>query len=234
MRVLLIEDDAAMSKGIDLILRNKGMSVYSTTQGDEGIDLAKMYDYDIVLLDLSLPDMNGIDVVKALRAAKVKTPILVLTGNALVESKVSAITKGADDYMTKPFHKDELIARIIAIVRRSQAQAHSVITTGQYSVNMDTQSVEVAGRRLHLTIKEYQMMELLALRKGMTISKEMFLNHLYNGMDEPEIKIIDVFICKIRKKIADATNGEHCIETVWGCGYRMQEPRPVLSLALAA
>src|SRR6266566_6816332 len=127
--------------------------------------------------------------------------------------------------MTKPFHKDELVARIHAIVRRSKGHAQSVIQTGDLVVNLDTKTVEVNGARVHLTGKEYQMLELLALRKGATLTKEMFLNHLYGGTDEPEVKIIDVFICKIRKKLETASQGEHFIETVWGRGYRLGEPQ---------
>src|SRR3974377_184477 len=125
--------------------------------------------------------------------------------------------------MTKPFHKDELIARIHAIVRRSKGHAQSVINTGDLLVNLDTKTVEVGGQRVHLTGKEYQMLELLSLRKGTTLTKEMFLNHLYGGMDEPELKIIDVFICKLRKKLAGASGGKDYIETVWGRGYVLRE-----------
>jgi two-component system cell cycle response regulator CtrA len=126
--------------------------------------------------------------------------------------------------MTKPFHKDELVARIHAIVRRSKGHAQSVINTGDLSVNLDTKTVEVQSARVHLTGKEYQMLELLSLRKGTTLTKEMFLNHLYGGMDEPELKIIDVFICKLRKKLSVATGGKNYIETVWGRGYVLREP----------
>ena len=119
---------------------------------------------------------------------------------------------------------DELVARIHAIVRRSKGHAQSVITTGELTVNLDTKTVEVHGQRVHLTGKEYQMLELLSLRKGTTLTKEMFLNHLYGGMDEPELKIIDVFICKLRKKLSEATGGENYIETVWGRGYVLRDP----------
>jgi len=126
--------------------------------------------------------------------------------------------------MAKPFHKDELVTRIHAIVRRSKGHAQSVIQTGGLKVNLDTKTVDVNGQRVHLTGKEYQMLELLSLRKGTTLTKEMFLNHLYGGMDEPELKIIDVFICKLRKKLAAATGGKHYIETVWGRGYVLRNP----------
>jgi two-component system cell cycle response regulator CtrA len=224
MRVLLIEDDGAMARSIELMLRSEGFNVYTTDLGEEGIDLGKLYDYDIITLDLQLPDMSGFEVLKSLRLAKVQTPILILSGNAIVEAKVKALGFGADDYMTKPFHKDELVARIQAVVRRSKGHSQSVITTGKLIVNLDAKTVEVDGSRVHLTGKEYQMLELLSLRKGTTLTKEMFLNHLYGGMDEPELKIIDVFICKLRKKLAVACNGEHYIETVWGRGYVLRDP----------
>ncbi|PQA89096.1 response regulator transcription factor CtrA [Hyphococcus luteus] len=225
MRVLLIEDDGATAQSIELMLKSDGFNVYTTDLGEEGVDLGKVYDYDIILLDLNLPDMTGFDVLKSLRVAKINTPILILTGQGDIETKVRGLGFGADDYMTKPFHKDELVARIHAIVRRSKGHSQSVITTGKLVVNLDAKTVEVAGQRVHLTGKEYQMLELLSLRKGTTLTKEMFLNHLYGGMDEPELKIIDVFICKLRKKLAAATQGEHYIETVWGRGYVLRDPQ---------
>ena len=231
MRVLLIEDDGATAQSIELMLKSDGFNVYTTDLGEEGVDLGKVYDYDIILLDLNLPDMTGFDVLKSLRVSKVNTPILILTGQGDIETKVRGLGFGADDYMTKPFHKDELVARIHAIVRRSKGHSQSVITTGDLVVNLDAKTVEVAGQRVHLTGKEYQMLELLSLRKGTTLTKEMFLNHLYGGMDEPELKIIDVFICKLRKKLAAATSGEHYIETVWGRGYVLRDPAEEKSVA---
>jgi two-component system cell cycle response regulator CtrA len=225
MRVLLIEDDSHMARSIELMLRSEGLYVYTTDLGEEGLDLGKLYDYDIIVLDLKLADMNGIDVLKALRVAKVRAPVLILSGNAIVEDKVKALGFGADDYMTKPFHKDELVARIHALVRRSKGHSESIVTTGRLVVDLDHKTVEVDGARVHLTGKEYQMLELLSLRKGTTLSKEMFLNHLYGDMDEPEVKIIDVFICKLRKKLDAATDGTNYIETIWGRGYTLREPQ---------
>ncbi|WP_424753326.1 response regulator transcription factor CtrA [Methylobacterium sp.] len=223
MRVLLIEDDASIAASIELMLKAERFNIYTTDLGEEGIDLGKLYDYDIILLDLTLPDISGYEVLRSLRASKIKTPILILSGMAGIEDKVKGLGFGADDYLTKPFHKDELVARIHAIVRRSKGHAESVITTGDLIVNLDQKTVEISGSRVPLTGKEYQMLELLALRKGTTLTKEMFLNHLYGGMDEPELKIIDVFICKLRKKLANASSGKNYIETVWGRGYVLRD-----------
>ena len=224
MRVLLIEDDSSTAKSIELMLTTERFNVYTTDLGEEGLDLGKLYDYDIIILDLNLPDMHGYDVLKKLRLSKVNTPILILSGQSEMEDKVKALGFGADDYLTKPFHKEELVARIHAIVRRSKGHSQSVIKTGRLSVNLDTKTVEVDSNRVHLTGKEYAMLELLSLRKGTTLTKEMFLNHLYGGIDEPELKIIDVFICKLRKKLSSATGGENYIETVWGRGYVLRDP----------
>ncbi|MCR9086437.1 MAG: response regulator transcription factor [Rhodobacteraceae bacterium] len=226
MRVLLVEDDPTTSKSIELMLTHANLNVYCTDLGEEGIDLAKLYDYDLILLDLGLPDMNGHEVLRQLRMAKIETPILILSGADDTDNKIKGFGFGADDYLTKPFHREELIARIHAIIRRSKGHAQSVIRTGKIEVNLDAKTVEATGQPVHLTGKEYQMLELLSLRKGTTLTKEMFLNHLYGGMDEPELKIIDVFICKLRKKLAQATGGETYIETVWGRGYVLRDPEP--------
>src|SRR5438132_8396397 len=211
MRVLLIEDDSAVAQSIELMLKSESFNVYTTDLGEEGVDLGKLYDYDIILLDLNLPDMSGYEVLRSLRVSKVKTPILILTGLGGIEDKVRGLGLSADDYMTKPFHKDELVARIHAIVRRSKGHAESVIRTGDLVIKLDTKKVEMNGSPVHLTPKEYQILELLSLRKGTILTKEIFLNHLYGGMDEPLFKIIDVFICKLRKKLTNASGGRDYI-----------------------
>ena len=224
MRVLLIEDDCATAQSIEMMLKSEGFNVYTTDLGEEGIDLGKVYDYDIILLDLNLPDMSGFEVLRSLRVSKVKTPILILSGLAGIEDKCKGLGLGADDYVTKPFHKAELMARIYAIARRSKGQTQSVVQIGDLTVNLDTKTIEVTGTRVHLTGKEYQMLEILSLRKGTSLTKEALLNCLYGGMDEPAPKIIDVFVCRLRKKLADASSGKNYIETVWGRGYVLCEP----------
>ena len=207
MRILLVEDDPTTSRSIELMVTHVNQNVFCTDLGEDGIDLAKLYDYDLILLDLNLPDMSGHEVLRQLRLARVETPILILSGSDDTDSKIKGFGFGADDYLTKPFHREELVARIHAIIRRSKGHSQSVIRTGAVHVNLDAKTVDVGGKAVHLTGKEYQMLELLSLRKGTTLTKEMFLNHLYGGMDEPELKIIDVFICKLRKKLAEATGG---------------------------
>ena len=224
MRVLLVEDDTNTAKSIELMLKAEGYIVDSTNLGEDGLEIGKLYDYDIILLDLMLPDIDGYEVLRRLRSSRVNTPILILSGLSELDSKIKGLGFGADDYLTKPFDRRELIARIQAIVRRSKGHSDSVIKTGKLVVNLDTRTVEVSGAPLHLTGKEYGILELLSLRKGTTLTKEMFLNHLYGGMDEPELKIIDVFVCKLRKKLSTSTGGENYIETVWGRGYVLRDP----------
>jgi len=223
MRVLLIEDDSSTARSIELALAAEGIICDTAEVGEEGVEIGRIYDYDIILLDLMLPDIDGYQVLLRLRSAKVKTPILILSGLSSVDQKVRGLGFGADDYLTKPFNKDELIARIQAIVRRSKGHSESVVRFDKVAINLDTRHVEVNGVQVHLTNKEYAILELLALRKGSVLTKEMFLNHLYSSMDEPEIKIIYVFVCKLRKKLADASGGVNYIETVWGRGYMLKD-----------
>ncbi|CAO5674480.1 MAG: Cell cycle response regulator CtrA [Holosporales bacterium] len=224
MRILLIEDDSSVAKSVENVLKNEGFICDTTDLGEDGLEIGKLYEYDLIILDLMLPDMDGYEVLKRLRASQIQTPVLVLSGLGEIEDKVRGLGFGADDYLVKPFSKNELLARIHAIVRRSRGHSESIIRTGKLIVNMRNRTASVDGKILTLTSKEYSILELLSLRKGSTLTKEMFLNHLYGGIDEPELKIIDVFICKLRRKLAEAMDGDDCIETVWGRGYVLREP----------
>jgi two-component system cell cycle response regulator CtrA len=225
MRILLIEDDLTTARGVAKILSASAMVVDLADNGEDGLDLAKVYDSDLVMLALMLPDMEGFEVVRRLRAARKDTPVLILSGVGKPQAKVKGFSLGADDFLVKPFDAQELVARVQAIVRRSKGFARSVLTVGSLSLDHAAREVSVDGRPVHLTGKEYAILELLTLRKGIVLTKEAFLNHLYGGMDEPEVKIIDVFICKLRKKLAQA-GAEDLIGTVWGRGYVLREPQP--------
>ncbi len=223
MRVLLIEDDKTTARSIELALASEGIVCDTAELGEEGLEIGKLYEYCLIILDLMLPDIDGYEVLLRLRSAKVKIPILILSGLSGSEQKIKGLGFGADDYLTKPFNRGELIARIQAIVRRSKGHSESVIRFDKVCVNLDNRTVEVDSKTVHLTSKEYAILELLSMRKGTVLTKEMFLNHLYGGIDEPELKIIDVFICKLRKKLYDASGGRNYIETVWGRGYMLRE-----------
>jgi len=224
MRVLLVEDDATQAQAIELMLKSESMVVDTAGLGEDGLEISRLYEYDIIILDLGLPDMDGMEVLRQLRETRILTPVLILSGKDDTAQKIRSLGTGADDYLTKPFEKGELIARIHAIIRRSKGHAESIIRTGQLTMNLDTHAVEIEGQPVHLTGKEYGILELLTLRKGTTLTKEQFLNHLYGGLDEPELKIIDVFICKLRKKLASMGKGVSYIETVWGRGYVLRDP----------
>jgi two-component system, cell cycle response regulator CtrA len=224
MRVLLIEDEAVVAQSIARMLDAERFKVTTTELGEDGLRCADQNDYDIIVLDLQLPDMSGLNLLRSLRATGIETPVLVLSGLAAQETKVEALKFGADDYVTKPFHRDELVARMRAVVRRSSLHAKSVITTGKICVDLDAKTVSVDGEQIALTTKEYEVLELLSLRKGMTLTKEVILNQIYCGMDEPNEKIIDVFVCKLRKKLGLVTDSQDYITTVWGRGYQLCDP----------
>ncbi len=222
MRVLLVEEDLIAARGITLMLKAAGAVVDQTDSGEDSLELLRHYEYDIVLLDLTLPDIEGFEVVRRIRIARNDTPVVVLSSIALPQARVKALSLGADDFITKPYDKAELLARMQAIVRRSKGFSQPTVRMGRLELNLDSREVLVDGRDIRLTGKEYSILELLVLRKGMVLTKEAFLNHLYGGMDEPEVKIIDVFVCKLRKKLARA-GADGVIGTIWGRGYVIRE-----------
>ena len=223
MRALIAAGDVFAAARIRVMLAKENLICDATDLGRDSLLLDKLYDYDIILLDLTVPDIEGYRLLQQLRAARVHTPILILSGRGELDEKVKFLRFGADDFLTMPFDRRELVARILAIVRRSKGHSESTIRTGKLAVNLDTRVVSVDGAPIHVTPKEYGILELLSLRKGTILTKAVFLSQLYGGMDEPEPKIIDIFVCNLRRKLAQATGGSHYIETVRGCGYVLRE-----------
>ena len=230
MRVLIVEDDGLSNRALTQLLRGHGVIVDQIDSGEEAMELTRHYDYDVVLVDLVLPDMEGYDVVRRMRAARIETPVVIQAALVGPQARVKAFSMGADDFITKPYDHAELFARMQAIIRRSKGYSQPTLRCGPLELKLDSREVQVSGRPVHLTGKEYGILELLVMRKGMVLTKEMFLNHLYGGMDEPEMKIIDVFICKLRKKLAEA-GAANVIGTVWGRGYMVRDAlaHPMLS-----
>lgn len=224
MRVLIIEDNHSTAQTIELALAKQGIICDISDLGEDGFEISKLYDYDLVILDVMLPDTSGLDILKKMRATKKQVPVLILSGLGTSEDKIKGLGIGADDYLSKPFNTEELIARVKAIIRRSKGHSESVIEVGDLKINVDAHTTILEDKPLHLTTKEQSIIELLALRKGQAVSKDQFLTHLYNGLDEPELKIIDVFVCKLRKKIFEASGGINYIETIWGRGYSLKHP----------
>ncbi|MDB5734362.1 MAG: ctrA [Alphaproteobacteria bacterium] len=225
MRVLLIENDQALKRRIEMILRGEDMCAEAVEEGEDGIECAHHFDYDVIVLDLTLPDISGFEVIQRLRRMRVATPIIVLSGADLLADRIKALNAGADDCMTKPFCKDELVARIRAMVRRSRGHSNSVISIGTINLNFCAKTVEAHGHRIPLSGKEYQILELLALRCGVTVSKETLISHIYVDGEGPESYTIGLFMYRLRKKLAAAGAASH-IETVRQQGYLI---RPALA-----
>jgi two-component system cell cycle response regulator CtrA len=222
MRVLLVEDDLTAAHGLSLTLKGIGAIVEHVVTGEEAIGLTRHYDYDIILLDVILPDVSGYEVVRRMRISRNDTPVLILSGLSRPQAKVKGLSLGADDFITKPFSTPELLARVQAITRRRKGYSQPTLHLGGIELNLDIREVTVNGRALRLTSKEYSILQLLVLRKGKLLSKDAFLNHLYNGTDEPERQIIDLYVCRLRKKLAVA-GADILITTVWGHGYMLRD-----------
>ena len=223
MRAVLVEGDVSTAEGIALTLRMGGGVIDIAEDGEEALELLRHYDYGVAMVALGLPGMDGFEVVRRMRAARIGVPAIMLAGQVRSQVRVRAFSVGADDFVTTPFDPSELIARMHALVRRSKGYSQPTVCVGPLLLNLDSHIVQVNGTEVRITGKEYAILELLVLRKGIVLSKEVFLNHLYGGMDEPEAKIIDVFICKLRKKLAVAGGGD-LISTVWGRGYILRDP----------
>lgn len=232
MKVLLIEDDYAIAGDIEHALAGEGIVTDRAESGEDGLNFSKVYVYDLIILDIGLPDIDGFKLLQKLRAMRIDVPVLILSGMGESEKKVQGLGLGADDYLTKPFNIHELIARIKAVIRRSKGHADNEIIVGDLVIDFDRHTTTIDGTPVHLTFKEQEMLEFMALKKNSAINKESFLNHLYNGMDEPDLKIIDVFVCKMRKKLSEVSGGKNYIETLWGRGYALRDPNEGITTSL--
>lgn len=224
MKILVVEDDGLMAQAIAAMLAKEHFNVTIVNDGQAALDMMTSYSFDAVLLDMRLKRESGLDVLRIARQQGVAIPVLILSGDAELATKVTALGAGADDYITKPFKIAELSARIAAVVRRNNGHISECVQIGEMTIDLTARTVTAKGAQVTLTCKEYDLLEALALRKGRTQEKETLLSLLYGGMDEPNIKIIDVFVCKLRKKLSDALGGVCPIQTVWGRGYVLHDP----------
>jgi two-component system, cell cycle response regulator CtrA len=232
MRAVIVTPEVFVPDSIKTALMEKNLLYDTTSIGEDGLKIGKLYDYDIILLDLMLLDIDG-EVLRQLRAARTRTLILIRSGLFELGDTIKGLGLGSEEPLTMPFDRRELVSRIRAIVRRARGHCESTVQTGKLRINLDTRVVSVEDQPVQLTAKEYSILELLSLRKGTTLTKEMFLDYLYGGVDEPELRIIDVLVCKLRKKLAQATGGQHYIKTVWGRGYVLRDPEPMVAATLA-
>jgi two-component system, cell cycle response regulator CtrA len=223
MLVLRVGNAAFCRGGNQHFLQAHGIRSEQAASGREALEFLRLYDYDLVLMDLHLPDVPAYEVVRMMRAASLKTPVVIMSDTATVQAKVKALDQGADDFLITPCDAEEVLARIRAVVRRSQGHTNSTLALGPVELLLDRRDVRVHGQSLHLSRREYAVLELLFLKQGVILNKGAFLTHLYCGMDEPEMKTIDVIICRLRKKLAIA-GVPTLIDTVWGCGYILRDP----------
>ncbi len=222
MLVLRVGHAPFCRAGSEMVLQQHGIRTEQAISGREALEFLRLYDYDLVLMDLHLPDVPAYEVVRMMRAASLKTPVVIMSDTASVQTKVKALDQGADDFLVTPCDAEEVLARIRAVVRRSQGHTNSTLTLGPVELLLDRRDVRVHGESLHLSRREYAVLELLFLKRGVVLDKGAFLTHLYSGLDEPEMKTIDVIICRLRKKLANAGVAS-LIDTVWGCGYILRE-----------
>lgn len=218
MRILVVEDEVKLCQQIQQFFADKGFAVDTANTGRDGYYMGKEYPIDAAVIDIGLPDFSGIELIKRLRKDKISVPILILTARSRWQEKVEGLEAGADDYLIKPFHYEELLARINALIRRSVGQAHPVLTHDNIELDTVAQEVLVSGVKLELTAYEYKVLEYLMFRKGEVISKSVLTAHIYDEDFERDSNVLEVFIGRLRKKL-DPDGTRKPIETLRGRGY---------------
>lgn len=219
MRVLVVEDEDSLRSNLVDRLKEEGYAVDAAANGDDGVYLGREFPIDVAVIDLGLPGISGIEVIKKLREEGKKFPILILTARSRWQDKVEGLEAGGDDYLVKPFHVEELLARLKALMRRAAGWAQSVITCGPVSLNQSSQQVTVNNSELELTAFEYKVLEYLMLHSGEVVSKATLTEHIYDQDFDRDSNVIEVFVGRLRKKL-DPDDSLKPIETLRGRGYR--------------
>ncbi len=223
MRLLVVTDPLSLSNVTDG-LKQKGFFIEQIETGREALEFCKSYTYDALIIDADHSDDEAITILSVLRMADIVIPTIIISECESADICVRALEAGADDYIRKPVQTSEIVARLHAHIRRANGHNHNKLNYGPIEIDLKAHQAFVGGVRAKLTNKEYQMLELLCLKRGNVVSKIAFLDRLYGGHKEPEMKIIDVFICKLRKKLEDYYKVDSLIQTVWGRGYRLALP----------
>jgi two-component system cell cycle response regulator CtrA len=230
MLVLHIGEKPFRRAGDAETARRLGVRAEHAVSGEEALEFLRLYEYDIVLLDLDLPDVGGHELIRRIRAARITVPVLAFSDSASARIRAQALDLGADDCISGPCEVDELLARMRAIVRRALGHTKSSLCVGGVELNMSSRDVRVNGARLSLSRREYSVLELLFLKRDVILTKGYFLNHLYTGTEEPEMKTIDVIVCRLRKKLV-AAGVPALIDTVWGSGYILRDAPAMQAIA---
>ena len=222
MRILLVEDEEKVSRFIVRGLVAEGFAVDAAADGPRGLELATTYNYDLIILDLMLPGLSGTEVLRHIRRADHRVPILMLTARDAVADKVEHLEAGADDYLTKPFAFAELMARAKALLRRGSVERPNVLRVTDLEIDRLSQQVKRAGRRIELTAKEYSLLEYLAANAGRVLSRTMIIDHVWDQSFDGATNIVDVYVRHLRSKVDDG-HDKKLIRTVRGVGYRISD-----------
>lgn len=223
MKVLLIEDDRKISSFIKKGLKEQGFVVDSCENGDDGYALATGQAYDVLILDIMLPGRDGLSILRGLRNEKITVPVILLTARSALQERVEGLNLGADDYLSKPFYMEELLARIHAVTRRATGDQLSLMQAGHLTVNLITREVRLAKEKVDLTVREFSLLELLMRSPGRVFTRTQILEHVWGYDFDPQTNVVDVYIRRLRSKV-DVKPDAPLIETVRGVGYRMIKP----------